>query len=312
MSETLGGRGLYVLLALASLVAGAIVVVVVAREIGAAGHARMVWLLVATFFGWQPVVAGIRQGDAVVLAGALVVVAWHGLRRDAPWTGIAGGVAASLTLPALAVIPALLRASGSVGAMACAVLTAIAGAVTLAAGPLVFVDFSGTLLLSARTYAEALPNYALVGRALANGLDRLALGTLVVAVTATLWRGRSRDTAVGAWMTLELLAAPIVWSQHLVLALVPVIVVARRIVGNGLALALAAWAFLVLLLSLPDPAVAHLHDFLLNLLSPGLAALPVVAPSPIALWAWLFLGPEPTMTPEGLAVPSNHVRAGRP
>jgi Glycosyltransferase family 87 len=300
--QALGGRGLYVLLALASLVAGAVVVVIVARETGAAGQVRVAWLLGATLLGWQPVVAGIRQGDAVVLAGALVVVAWHGMRREAPGTGIAGGVAASLTLPALAVIPALLRARGHAGTVACAVLTAIAGAVTLAAGPLVLVDFSSTLLLSARTYAEAAQNYALMGRALVNGLDRLALGTLVIAAAATFWRGRSRDTAIGAWMTLGLLAAPIVWSQHLVLAFVPILVVCRRIVRNGSALALAGWALLVLLLSLPDPAVAHLHD-LQVMLSPGLATIPVVSLGLIALWAWLVLGAEPTTIPEGLAVP---------
>ncbi len=295
-----GGRGLYLLLALASLVAGGLVVVVVLREAGVAVRSRTALLAAATIFGWQPVVAGIRQGDAVVLAGALVVLAWHWTRHDAVKAGIAGGVAASIALPALAAVPALIRARGRAGAVACAVLAGMAVAVTAGAGPLVFIDFSNTLMLSARTYAEATHNYALAGRALINGFDGLALGTLAVAAAASAWRGRSIDSAFGAWMTLGLLAAPIVWSQHLVLALVPLIVVCRRIVSNGSSLALAAWALLVLSLSLPDPAVSHLHD-LVGVAAPSLAAVPVVSVGLVALWAWLVLGADPPSGADAVA-----------
>ena len=135
-------------------------------------------------------------------------------------------------------------------------------------------------------------NYALVGRALIHSLDGPTLGTLVVAAGVSVWRGRTRDTAFGAWMTLGLIAAPIVWSQHLVLALVPLVVVFRRIVSGGSSLALAGWALLVLLLSLPDPAVAHLHDLLASFW-PALSTVPVVSLGLVGLWAWLLIGTDP-------------------
>ena len=296
-----GGRGLYVLLALASVVAVAIVVMVMIREAGLAGRSRTTLLLGAAIVGWQPIVAGVRQGDAVVLAGALVLLAWRMARNDGSMAGVAGGLAACVTLPALAVVPALVRCRGRSGALACVVLAGAVAATIAAAGPLVFADFSSTVMLSARTYAEATHNYALAGRALVNGLNGPSLAALVtLAALASLWRGRSADAAFGTWMTLGLLASPIVWSQHLVLALVPIVVLLRRIVRTGSAMPLAAWALLVLLLSLPDPAVAHLHD-LVALSSPTLATVPVVSIGLVVLWAWLVLGTERPSLPDTVA-----------
>lgn len=293
-----GGRGLYVLLALASVVAVAIVVMVMIGEAGLAGRSRTAMLLGAAIVGWQPIVAGVRQGDAVVVAGALVFLAWRLARNNGSMAGVAAGLAASVTLPALAVVPALVRCRGRAGALASVVLAVSVVAAMAAGGPLMFADFSSTVILSARTYAEAMQNYALTGRALVNGLNGPTLGALVtIAALASFWRGRSADTAFGTWLTLGLLAAPIVWSQHLVLALVPVVVMFRRIVSIGSALALAAWALLVLVLSLPDPAVAHLHD-LLALSSPALATVPVVSIGLVVLWAWLVLGTEPPPLPD--------------
>src|SRR4029079_11862990 len=60
--------------------------------------------------GWQPVVAGLRQGDAVLAAASLVVIGWGLLRRDRPLAaGIVVGTAAVLSLPAAVCILALAR-----------------------------------------------------------------------------------------------------------------------------------------------------------------------------------------------------------
>lgn len=285
--QALGGRGLFVVIALASAIAGVVMVGVLLREAGLTSQSRVALLLGAAMFGWQPVVAGIRQGDAVVVAGALIVLAWHWTRGNALLAGVAGGVASCMALPALAVIPALCRIGWRAGAVAAAVMIAVAAMVAGIAGPLVFVDFAGTLTLSSRTYAQAAYNYALVGRGLTLGLDTVVLATIAVAVIVTVWRGRTRDTAIGAWMAVGLLVAPIVWSQHLVLTLVPLAVLFRR-ASTGPALALAAWAGLALLLSLPDPAVALLFEVLVRV-SPALATVPVVSVALAALWFWLIV-----------------------
>lgn len=285
--QVLGGRGLYVVLALTSAIACVVIAGVLLREAGVTPRSRAAVLLGAAVVGWQPIVAGIRQGDAVVPAGALVVLAWHWARGHAVRAGIAGGVASCMTLPALAVLPALCRVGWPAGAVASTVLVVVAAIVAGIAGPLVFVDFSSTLTLSARTYAQAAYNYALMGRGLTQGLDTLVLGMIAVTVIVTVWRGRTRDTAIGAWMTVGLLVAPVVWSQHLVLTLVPLAVLFRR-AATGPALALAAWAGLALLLSLPDPAVALLFEVLVSV-SPALATVPVVSVALVALWCWLVV-----------------------
>ena len=288
-----GGRGLYVLLTLASLAGVALAWIVLARQAGLAARSATALLLGAAIFGWQPVIAGVRQGDAVVLAGSLVMLAWRLARQDVPvWSGLAGGLAACLTLPALAVIPALARTRGRAGLVACALVAGAGVSVMAVGGPLVFADFSSTVSASAKTYAEAIHNYALVGRILltGTGTGALVLGSLAtLAALATFWRGRSVDIAFGAWMTLGLLASPIVWSQHLVLALVPLVVLFQHVVSSRSALALAAWALLVLVLSLPDPAVAHVHDFV-ALRLPVLSAFSVVSLGLVVLWAWLMAG----------------------
>lgn len=289
--HVVGGRGLYVLLTLVSLTGVVLAWRVLATQAGLAARSGAALLLGAAIFGWQPVIAGLRQGDAVVLAGSLVVVAWRLARQGVPgWSGLAGGLAACLTLPALAVIPALTRTRGRAAVVACAVLAGAGVGAMAAGGLLVFADFSNTLVVSSKTYAEAIHNYAVVGRLLLIGTSGLALAALAaLSAVATFWRGRSIDVAMGAWMTLGLLASPIVWSQHLVLALVPIVVLFQQVVSGRSALTLAAWALLVLVLSLPDPAVAHVHDLAARWL-PALSGFPVVSIGLVILWAWLIAG----------------------
>ena len=110
---------------------------------------------------------------------------------------------------------------------------AVAAAVAVG-GPLMVTDFVDALAVTARTYAEAMPNYAVIGRAMVAGVGtRALLALFAVAALGSAMRGRSADTAFGTFTTLALLAAPVVWSQHLALALVPLAVLLRRVWVDG-------------------------------------------------------------------------------
>lgn len=291
--HVVGGRGLYLALVLGSLVSIIAMLGVLLRESAQEWRSRLGLLGFAAIAGWQPVLAGIRQGDAVLIAAGLVALSWHFARRKRPGpAGLAGGAAGCLVLPALGVLPALLRCSPRACLVGLGVFVGGAAVVMAVGGPLILTDFVSALAIAARTYAEAMPNYAVSGRALLAGLSTWPL-VAVLAVTglASAMRGRSADTAFGTFTTLGLLAAPVVWSQHLALAFVPLAVLLRRVWSTGTSLGLLGWAVLAGLLSLPDPAVAYLSDWL-ALPSATSAVSPVVPVALLVLWASVLYGPE--------------------
>ena len=284
---------MYLALVLGSIVSIIAMVGVLLRESGHGWRSRVGLLAFAAIAGWQPVLAGIRQGDAVLIAAALVALSWHLVRRGRPGpAGLVGGAAGCLVLPALGALPALLRCSPRAGLVGLGVVVGAAAAAVAVGGPLIVPDFVSALTVAARTYAEAMPNYAVIGRALLAGVGTwplVALFTAAGLVSAA--RGRTADTAFGTFTTLSLLAAPIVWSQHLALAFVPLAVLLRRVWSTGTSLALVGWAVLAGLLSLPDPAVAYLSEWL-GLPSVTAAVSPVVPVVLLILWASVLYGPE--------------------
>jgi Glycosyltransferase family 87 len=285
-----GGRGLFVLLVLTSLAAIALVVAVFLKHAGLSWRSRSAVLLASVFVGWQPLLAGVRQGDAVVLAAALVVVAWHLAGRQDVRSGLLGGIAACLALPAAGVIPALLRCRWRSGGLALGVVGVCAGVAFAAGGVVIAADFASALAFSARTYAGALPNYAIVGRLVSGGIAPvLVLTAFVAALVLGLARARTADAAFGSAVMLGLLAMPIVWSQHLSLAIVPLAVLFSRVTRSGSAPALAGWALLALIMSLPDPAVVLVSEWL-PFSSSSSRIVPVVSVVMGVVWLWLLCG----------------------
>ena len=234
--------------------------------------------------GWQPVVAGLRQGDAVVAAAALVVISWGLVRRDRPWTaGLAMGIAAALSVPAAFGVLALVRWPRAFAA-ACLTLAAAIGAVLAVAGPMVFADFAGNMGVAARVYADVVSNYALAGRLVGShgALAGWVVAAWVVLAFASGWRARTIDASIASFAVLGILAAPIAWSQHMMLAWLPLAWLFARVATGSSSAGLLLWAGAALVVSLPDPAIALLADVL-----PTLAGVhwPIVPFVLVIVWA---------------------------
>lgn len=283
-----GGQGLYVVIVASSCAALVLAAALLRRAAAVPANSRVALLILIALAGWQPVLASVRQGEALVVVAVLSAAAWSVTRIGTLASGVSGGVAAMMTLPALTVVPALLGSRFKAGLLACAVVaggTAIAVAV---GGATILQDFVDLLLPSASTYAQAANNYAVIGRALAAGQVFVTMA-LVGAAIVSLWRGRSSDMSFGAWLALGLLAAPIVWSQHLTLALVPLVVLLRRVLLGTSALSLLAWSLLAAVISAPDPLVAQIAALLAGI-SPSSTTLPVVSVALILQWIWIVAG----------------------
>lgn len=295
----LGGHGLYLVFVAASMAMLLVAVRALLGESSKALRSHHAFLLGAALFGWQPVLATVRQGEVLVVAAGLTVVAWQLARRHAVWAGAAGGAAASVSLVAMGAIPALLGTRLRTGLTSVVVVAAAIAASMSAGGAGVVTDFIDLLLPSARTYSGAAANYSMAGRALASVGPWAVGATLALAAGASAWRGRDAGSALALWLSLGLLAAPITWSQHLVLALVPLAVLLRRILTGGSSQALLAWTLVAAAISAPDPLVARVSAGLARL-SPSLTVIPVVSAALAALWLWLLATPEqPGPTPAG-------------
>jgi hypothetical protein len=295
-----GGRGLYLVIVALSALGLCAAWWVLAGEFRIPRRSRESLLLATALVGWQPVLAGLRQGDAVLVAAALVVCGW-GLTRRGHWAaaGGAAGLAATISLPAAACVLGLVRWPRALGA-ACLAGAVAAAATMTAGGPMLFVDFAGNIVASARTYASAMPNYALASRV---AVDAGLPGAAVVAAAGALvlfgwWRARTVDQAFATFAVLGLLFAPVAWSQHMALALVPLAVLFTEAAALPSAGPLAAWALVAIGVSLPDPAVAILAD---AMPAWGATPWPVVPLVLLALWAWLAMlppmGPARTRAP---------------
>jgi hypothetical protein len=286
----LGGRGLFVCLMLLSLASIAAVVAMFLAQMPERRTFRIGLLLLAAVAGWQPVLAGVKQADAVVPAAALTIAAWMLVSRGRSAAAVPGAIAATIALPAIGILPALLRCAPRVGLLAAGLFGASAAATIAVAGSGIVDGFSATVIETARTYAYSPPNYALLGRAMTLGLGTTTVVVLIAACFAfTWWSAETPDRAFGGYLMLGLLVAPVAWSQHLTLALVPAAVVFASLWRSGSAASLVVWALLILLLSLPDASAADISGAL-RLYLPSGPLLPATSAALLALWGWVTFG----------------------
>lgn len=285
--RAVGGRGLYVCLLALSLIAVAGCWWLAIDALGLEPGSRASLLLAFLLVGWQPVLAGIRQGDAVLVAGGLVACTVVLARRGRwGWAGVAAGLAGVVSLPALGAVAALVRWPRALAAALVTVAVMALGAVA-ATGPMLLVDFARNVAETTRVYATMTTNYAVAGRVVRSSGSMVPILAALVAVFGITWmRARDVGTAVAAGATAGLIFAPIAWSQHLVLAFVPLAILLPR--AARVPLACAAWALLALFLSLPDPVAAWLSA----VSQPASRApWPLVSVALLALWGWLVSQP---------------------
>lgn len=291
-----GGRGLYVLLALLSTGAVIAMAAVLVQRADVPWRSRQALLLLVAIAGWQPVLAGIRQGDAALPAAGLVALAWHFAGRGARSSGaITGAIASCLAIPAAGVLPALMRSAPRAAVLALAIVTTAVGATVALAGPAVIPGFVRTISETARTYAGAVPNYAVLGRLMAAGHVQIAVLFMTIVLACSWWRARTNDASFAMFTAAGLLAAPILWSQHLALMFVPIVVLFASIIQSRSAVVLASWSLLVLCFSLPDPAMARL----LELAAPihSASPLPLVPFALVVFWTWATFSRSPVASP---------------
>jgi hypothetical protein len=256
-----GGRGLFVALSALALLALAFAWATLVAEAGWTRRSPHALVLGVALAGWQPALAALRQGDAVLVAAALLVGAWAAARRER-WTpaGALVGLAGAVSVPAAVVLLALVRRPRALVA-GLATMTVAALAVAAAGGPVLLVDFARNVAFTTRAFAEMPVNYALAGRLLARVPGWWLAAAALAVGAATVARTRRVDVAIAAFCPIAVLSAPVAWSQHLALMLVPAAVLGASAAG-GSARALGAWALLLAAISTTDPAVSWLSEVL--------------------------------------------------
>jgi hypothetical protein len=295
-----GGRGLYVALSLLSLLSIAAIVSTLGFRAGLTHPSRVWVLLAAAVLGWQPVLAGLRQGDAVLAVAGLVVLSWVGAthRRRVP-AGVALGVAAAANIPLILSLPAFFRRAPAISLTAAACCAGLLLSAMSIAGLTVARDFADGALGTAALYAEAPLNYAVSGRLLTRaGASPAALAAIMVtfSIAAVIMAGEF-GRALGAVTVVAVLFSPVAWSQHLALAVVALAVAFGCALRRGRTLALAVWIALALPLSLPDGGVAALQQAFDAVAGAEISrVLPLPTLALAACGAWLMLpAPRPVM-----------------
>jgi hypothetical protein len=300
-----GGRGLYVGLVILSLAMLAVLVWIAASEAGLRPRSRSFFLLLLVLAGWQPVLAAIRQGDVVLIVSGLVLwSAWQLESGRQGWAGAAAGVAGALFPPALVLLIPLGLQSRRAVLAATLILGAVIGATVGVAGPMILADFIRTTVATARLYVVSPMNYSVMARLLAGGGAGAAIWgllcvvalTTIAALLAVPWRRQAMpaivdpDGVMAVFTAAAFMLVPVAWSQHVVLLVLPVLVILRHAVRLGEAWRVAAVAGLVLVLSVPDPAVVWMGIIVRAALGDSLASSlpPVPVWAAAGLWIWLL------------------------
>ena len=284
-----GAKLLYACLLVASFCAIALMAGVLIERAGLSWRSASGVLIIAAVAGWQPVLAGVRQGDAVLPAAGLLALAWYLVgRRSDDRAVLPAAFAACLAVPAIGVLPALWRTAPRAAAIATGLVLLIVAATVAASGFSVIPGFLQTVSETARTYASAPANYAIAGRALGTGAGTPALVALLALVlTCSWWRATTIDTAFAAFVVAGLMVAPVLWSQHLALLLIPMAVLFTRTLRDGSSLELALLAGLSLVFSLPDTVAIRVAQLSSSLTLLGISGALIV------LWAWTAFSTEP-------------------
>ena len=282
-----GGSAVHAALLLLSLAAVAGMAAVLIDFAGIQWRSRLAVLVLAAVVGWQPVLAGVKQGDAVLFAAALIAVAWLMLRRGRSVVAASlVAVAVCLTVPALGGLAGLTRSRARAGALTVLLVIGAGGATEAIAGLGVVSGFHETIGETAITYANAMTNYAVLGRATVSGFGFPALMALLGLAGTCTWSARSTNRSFGAFVIIGMLLAPVLWSEHLALALVPGVTLLTVVLRRGSAAALMMWGMLMLSLSLPDGTSSDLTQLLPLHVTSGVV-LPATSAGLIALWGWV-------------------------
>jgi len=157
----------------------------------------------------------------------------------------------------------------------------IVAVTVVVAGAGVIPGFVQTVGETARTYADAPVNYAIAGRALKLGAGAPALAAaFMLVLICSWWRGATVDAAFATFTVAGLMLAPVLWSQHLALLLIPFAVLFVRTLRDGSSLALASLAGLALAFSLPDTVAIRLAHISSTFTLIGISG------ALIMLWGW--------------------------
>lgn len=288
-----GTRALGIVFLVLAVGAVAVIGLILLNTAGISWRSREGLLLFAILAGWQPILAGLRQADIVLPAAACVLSAWYLLRTQRPGaSGFAAAIATGLALPAIGVLPALVRSVPRAAVIGTLSLVALATVTLAVAGLHTAPGFIMTMAYAAQMWSPAPTNYSAISRAMAAQLPAAIVVSIVLAaLVLSWWRSRTIDAAFGAFLTLGLLLAPVLWSQDFTLLLVPAAVLMRRVWLHGSSVPLLAGSVLVILCSLPDPAVVRLNT-LLPLQIPGGDLIPIGSFALIVLWLWMAFGAQ--------------------
>jgi hypothetical protein len=292
-----GGKGLYLLLVVLSLVAIAVLASIAVSRTSTSLRSRAAVLAVLAIAAWQPVLAGIRQGDAALLAAALIAAAWHLSGRRQASSALAAASAACLFPPAVLGILALLRVRARAAVLASVLMTIAVATTVIVAEPSVLTEFARTVRDSATTYADATANYAIAPHVVRHAGPVVSAVGLIAIIVSSWWIARTRDAAFAIFTAAALVAAPMLWSQHLALLFVPLVVLLESVIRRRSPIALAAWAALALTFSLPDTAMIAISRMLSAIAGP----LPLAPAGILLLWGWLLATREATPSPQPAA-----------
>jgi hypothetical protein len=291
-----GGRALYVTMVALSLVAVAGIVGALALDLGLAFSSTASILLAIAIAGWQPVLAGIRQGDAVLIVAGLTVWSSRLLRsRRATGAGIAAGVSSVLLAPATVLLIPVAKASTRALVVGIAVMASVVAAAAALGGVMLLVDYATSTLAGARLYASAPITYSAVAKVLALSASPapavwLAAAAVVLTGLAA-WRRPTQafDVSFASFAALAFLLTPIAWSQHVTLLVLPLVALLTHAVTSRRPGLLLFWTAIALLLSLPDPPNLWLDVGIRAGVGAGMASTLPTVPIVAATLLWVSM-----------------------
>jgi hypothetical protein len=261
-------------------------------------------LLLSILAGWQPVLAGIRQADVVLPATAIAALAWRSA-RNRQWvaSGLGAALAGCLTLPAVGALLAVLRSNRRAAVSAAAGLILLTATTIGVAGADVAPGYVLTVAYAASSWFPTLTSYSTAGRAIAANVPMAIIAAMVLlALVFTWWRSRAVDLAFGSFLALGILLAPLVWSQHLALAVIPCALVLNHIVRQHRSSAsLLGWTLLVVCISLNDQSASRFTTWFA--VGSGDIAVPAGVIALVVLWLWLSCGRQ---SPQRVTVRRQH------
>ncbi|MCE9533610.1 MAG: DUF2029 domain-containing protein [Planctomycetes bacterium] len=226
-------------------------------------------LVTLALCGWDPVLTVLRSEQSGLLLGCLLTISWYLLRHRRPgWAGLATGIAVSLKLiPGLILLVFLMRHRRSFGS---AILTIIAIGLfgLLATSWQDHIDYWKTSQEVAAEYAAYSGNISLLAtlargsRDLGSGLSiarAIWLACALVFIVCFAWMLRKPafvnadiDLEFAIAMTLMPLLSPISWDHYLTFLILPMSVLASRLVRGESQGKMLGFVGLLILFAIPQ------------------------------------------------------------